>query len=251
MTEKIQKTIISKYLALAEKDTVNETDLSDLLIAVENLYKNRILTESDIYLNKIELIRTSISTDLETLRRKRTNKEIKLTTNKSFLQILTSDIEAANYGNTDLSDIDKFENDKEVSLSADNVLRVLENLIIPKRRISEEKEFEKFVHERLTKVFGKERVHRQYSIGGFLALKSDIDVGNGQVGIELKVADNLSSTDMQRLIGQVVYYKRRFYNNNLILFIASKNTINPTIKELLGFVDELEVKTVFTTAISL
>lgn len=251
MTGKIQKIIFSKYLALVDKGTVSESDLSDLLSAIENLYKNKILTESDIYLNKIELIRTALTNDLDTVRRKRTNKEIKISANKDFLQILTSDIENINYGNTDLADLYKFDNEKDVSISTDNVKRVLENLIVPRRRISKEKDFEKFVHERLSKVFGKERVHRQYSVGGFLALKSDIDVGNGQVGIELKVADNLSATDMQRLIGQVVYYKRRFYNNNLILFIVSKSTINPTIKELKDFVEELDINVTFVTATNL
>jgi len=251
MTGKIQKIIFSKYLALADKVTVSESDLSDLVTAIENLYKNKILTESDIYLNKIELIRTSLATDLDTVRRKRTNKELKLSINKDFLQILTSDIENINYGNTDLADLDKFDNEKDVSISTDNVKKALENFIVPKRRISEEKDFEKFVHDRLSKIFGKERVHRQYSVGGFLALKSDIDVGNGQVGIELKVADNLSATDMQRLIGQVVYYKRRFYNNNLLLFIVSKSTINPTIKELKDFVEELDINVIFVTAINL
>jgi hypothetical protein len=71
MTGKIQKTIFSKYLILAEKETVNEGDLSSLLTAIDDLYKSKILTESDIYLNKIELIRTSLSKDLEIIRRKR------------------------------------------------------------------------------------------------------------------------------------------------------------------------------------
>jgi hypothetical protein len=167
------------------------------------------------------------------------------------LQILKSDIENINYGSIDLKDLDKFENEKDLLISTQNVIHVLENLIVPRRRISEEKDFEKYVHDKLSRVFGKERVHRQYSVGGFLALKTDIDVGNGQVGIELKVADNLGATEMQRLIGQVTYYKRRFYNNNLILFVASKGDINPTIKELIDFVEELDIRVVFVTATNL
>lgn len=87
-------------------------------------------------------------------------------------------------------------------------------------------------------------------MGGFLALKTDIDVGNGQVGIELKIADNLTATDMQRLIGQVIYYKKRFYNNNLLVVIAGRNSISSAFKELIDFIEELGVKVLYCQAVN-
>lgn len=56
---------------------------------------------------------------------------------------------------------------------------------------------------------------------------------------------------MQRMIGQVVYYKKRFYNNNLLVYIASKSTINPTTKELKDFIEELGTTVIFTSAVNL
>ncbi len=238
MTDRIQKTIISKYLDLVHKDVATEAEISEVIITVDSLYKNRLLTDSDFYRQKIELVVKGLTAAFEEVKRKRTNKEVKLTIDPGLRKIFESDLDGVDYSKTALSDLYKLDNDKSISISSQTVQTALQNLVIPKRRLTAEADFEKFVTEQLALIFGKERVHRQYSIGGFLALKTDIDVGNGQVGIELKIADNLSATDMQRLIGQVVYYKRRFYNN-LLLFIASKSTINSTTKELKDFVEEL------------
>ena len=126
---------------------------------------------------------------------------------------------------------------------------MLNNLIIPKRKLSSEQDLEKFIYDRLSIVFGKVKVYRQYNIGGFLALKSDIDIGNGKVGIELKIANNLSAADMQRIIGQVTYYKKRFYGDNLLVFIASRTDISPTIRELIEFIEEIGITVIYTKAI--
>ena len=250
MTDKIQKTIISKFLSLVDKDFATETEVLELISTVENLYKNRLLTDSDFYRQKIELVIKNLTSAAKTVKNNRTNKNIKLTLDAGLRKIFNSDLGGVDYGKTELSDLDKLDNVKIISISTQTVQTALENLVISKRRLTSEADFEKFVTEQLADIFGKERVHRQYSVGGFLALKTDIDVGNGQVGIELKIADNLSATDMQRLIGQVVYYKRRFYNSNLLLFFVSKSTINPTIKELKDFVEELGTTVIFTTAIN-
>lgn len=251
MTDRIQKTIISKYLDLVDKDFATEAELAEIIATIDSLYKNRLLTDSDFYRQKIELVVKRLTSAFEEAKRKRTSKEVKLTIDAGLRKIFESDLGGVDYSKTALSDLDKLDNDKLVSISLPTVKAALENLVIPKRRLTAEADFEKFVTEQLVLIFGKERVHRQYSVGGFLALKTDIDIGNGQVGIELKIADNLSATDMQRLIGQVVYYRRRFYNNNLLLFIVSKSTINPTIKELKDFVEELGTTVIFTTATNL
>jgi len=251
MTDRIQKTIIRKYLDLVDKDFATEAEISEIIITVDNLYKNRILTDSDFYRQKIGIVEKDLVTAFELAKRKRTSKEVKLTIDPGLRKIFESDLGGVDFSKTALSDLDKLENDKAIPISSQTVQTALENLIIPRRRLTTEADFEKFVTEQLGQIFGKERVHRQYSVGGFLALKTDIDVGNGQVGIELKIADNLSATDMQRLIGQVIYYKRRFYNNNLLVLIASKSTISPKIKELKDFVEELGTTVIFGTAINL
>jgi hypothetical protein len=250
MTDRIQKTIISKFLALVDKDYATETEMLEIISTVDSLYKNRLLTDSDFYRQKIELVIKNLVSAAKTVKNNRTNKKVKLTLDAGLRKIFENDLGGVDYGKTALSDLDKLDNENVISISSETVQTALENLVIPKRRLTAEVDFEKFVAEQLAHIFGKERVHRQYSVGGFLALKTDIDLGNGQVGIELKIADNLNATDMQRIIGQVVYYKRRFYNNNLLLFIVSKSTINPTIKELKDFVEELGATVIFTTAIN-
>lgn len=251
MTYRIQKTIISKYLVLVDKATVSESDASELLYSIEKLYKDGVLTASDIYRQKIALIATNLSSNLETIKRKRVNKEIKLEYNQDLISILKADIDNVGYEKTDLADIQNFENERQLDISFSNVKLVIENILIGKRKLSSEKDLEKFVADQLRFVFNKEKVHQQYSVGGPLALKTDIDIGNGQVGIELKLADNLGAVDMQRVIGQLVYYKNRFYNDRLILLIVSKTTINSTIHELKEFVEELGITVVYVKAINL
>ena len=53
----------------------------------------------------------------------------------------------------------------------------------------------------------QKRVHSQYSVGGNLGLKVDVDV-NESVGIEIKLAKQIESStaNMMRLFGQAVYY---------------------------------------------
>lgn len=250
MTYRIQKTIINKFLDLVDKPSSNEQEITELLGTIEKLYANRILTESDIFRQKIELIGTKLAKDLETIKRKRTSKEIKIELSRDIYQIFKADLEGVDYSKSELIDLDKFENEKGLSISFENVITVLENLIVLKRRLTSEADLERFIAIQLAYVFGKEKVSTQYSVGGFLALKTDIDIGNGQVGIELKVADNLGATDMQRLIGQVIYYRKRFYNNNLLVFIAGRNSISSHFTELKDFIEELGIKVIYCQAVN-
>jgi hypothetical protein len=250
MTYRIQKTIIGKYLDLVDKPSTTEKEITDLLETIKNLYLNRILTDSDVYRHKIEFIGTRLTKDLETIKRKRTSKELKIELSRDIYEIFKVDLAGVDYAKSDLADLDKFENEKSISISFENVITVLENLVVLKRRLTSEADLERFIATQLAYVFGKEKLSTQYSVGGFLALKTDIDVGNGQVGIELKIADNLSATDMQRLIGQVIYYKKRFYNNNLLVFIAGRNSISSHFRELIDFIEELGVKVLYCQAVN-
>ncbi|TAH27766.1 MAG: hypothetical protein EAZ07_00805 [Cytophagales bacterium] len=251
MTDRIQKTIISKFLSFINREFITENEILELLSTVDEFYKNQLLSKNNFYRQKIELIVRNLTSAAKTVKKNRINKFVKLKLNDDLLRIFIKDLENFNLDIVKFTEIKKLDNETIISISKQNVQKTLENLIIPKRRLKTEIDFEKFVSEQLAQIFGKESVHRQYNIGGFLALKTDIDIGNGQVGIELKIADNLTASDMQRLIGQVIYYKSRFYKNNLLLFIASKSTINPTTNELINFVEELGIKVIFSTAINI
>jgi hypothetical protein len=86
-------------------------------------------------------------------------------------------------------------------------------------------------------------IHREYNIGGMLASKIDIDVNEGQVGIELKMVRAIGSAEhIYKFMGQVLYYSRRLYNNNTIIIICgNKKQINrPIIRELKKFFEEFK-----------
>lgn len=224
--------IITKFLKLSEQNTVSQIDIDEVLLSINTKGSDNV-----IYRQKIEIITNTLNTASESIKRKRNVKETALEITKELRKVYESDL-ANLAGTIPQSDIKL--TDEGGVISPDNVVKILKNLIIPKRRISTEVSLENFVTEQLTLIFGKENVYRQYNVGGFLALKTDIDLGNGLVGIELKIVDNLNATDMQRLIGQLVYYKNRFYNkNNMILFIAGKAAIDGKTKELLSFVENL------------
>ena len=70
MTHRIQKTIIGKYIEFIEQDLTSENQIEELLSTTEGLYSKRKLSNSDIYRHKIDLIKTKLLNDLETVKRK-------------------------------------------------------------------------------------------------------------------------------------------------------------------------------------
>ncbi len=89
----------------------------------------------------------------------------------------------------------------------------------------------------------KDKVHRQYNIQGFLGLKCDLDIGDGQVGIELKLANQLSTTNIERLLGQVLYYSKRTYKENLIVLVVGlEKEYDQKVRELKNIIEEQKVK---------
>ena len=76
----------------------------------------------------------------------------------------------------------------------------------------------------------------------------DVDMFNGTYGIELKVAEQLikSATNVERLLGQVIYYNKRRYHGNMIVLVVGKATeYNSAIKELVEFIEELGVHFIY------
>ena len=106
------------------------------------------------------------------------------------------------------------------------------SVIVKKSQYTEERNVENIIAKQLNTEFGK--VHQQYSIGGFLGLKCDIDLHDGQVGIEIKLAKLLTTSAIERLFGQSLYYSRRTYKKNLIVMIVG------TEKQYTRILDEVK-----------
>lgn len=116
------------------------------------------------------------------------------------------------------------------TITAEKVLPVLQEFKLNQSQYTTEKNVENNIANFLGNFFN---VHRQYNIGGYLALKIDIDLEE-TVGIEIKMAKELTATTMERLLGQVVYYSRRKYKQNLIVVIVgtAKEADSRPVEEL-------------------
>ena len=143
--------------------------------------------------------------------------------------------------------------DDQLELNVEGLTEALNDLELTVNQIKTEKNVERLISEHLLKYF--DDVFTQYNVGGYLGLKIDIDIGNGNFGIELKLASSLKkSVEVQRLLGQTIYYKKRKYDNdNLLILIVGdeKNQRELIIKEVTDFiVDELDVDVLYFKAVS-
>ena len=129
------------------------------------------------------------------------------------------------------------------TVTVNDVIKVLDEISISPNQIKTEKTVENLFVKELRLEF--EGVHQQYNVGGYLGLKSDIDIGNGDVGIELKLASSLnrSAANIQRLFGQAIYYQKRLYENDLIVVIVgtSKYKDEPFMVEIMEFLEDLGI----------
>jgi len=130
-------------------------------------------------------------------------------------------------------------------LQAVTVKKCIEsNIVVRKTQYTTEKNVENVISKQLNDEFGK--VHQQYSIGGFLGLKCDIDLHDGKVGIEVKLAKELTTSGIERLFGQVLYYSRRTYKNNLIvLIVGTKKEFTRIIEEIEDILNEIGVEFIY------
>jgi len=129
------------------------------------------------------------------------------------------------------------------SADPESVKRSLSRLKITPYQIKSERTVENLVVEHLKKGF--KRVHSQYSVGGNLGLKVDVDI-NESVGIEIKLAKQIESStaNMMRLFGQAVYYSRRKYGkeNMLVLIVGNEKYKNSErFKELFKYLEAEEI----------
>ena len=101
--------------------------------------------------------------------------------------------------------------------------------------------------EELKKIYGQSNVNTEFSVGGHWGMKSDVDLFHGKIGIELKVAEQLkSASNVERLIGQVVYYMKKQYGNNFIVLVAGKSKeYDASMQELEEIINSLGAKFVY------
>ena len=126
--------------------------------------------------------------------------------------------------------------DRQVS----TVVNEIKSMVIKKTTQVNEKKVEDFICSELDKSIGK--AHSQYNIGGYLGLRVDIDLGDGQVGIELKLAKELNTQGIERLFGQVIYYSKRVYKDKLIVVVVgSDKEYTQIVREVEKFINELGV----------
>jgi hypothetical protein len=131
-----------------------------------------------------------------------------------------------------------------IDIQVPTVIDILNKIVIKKTLYVNEKKVEDFICAELNNAIG--RAHSQYNIGGYLGLRVDIDLGDGQVGIELKLAKELATTNIERLFGQVIYYSKRVYKDKLIVVIVGTDKeYTPTVKEVEKFINELGVSFVY------
>ena len=120
----------------------------------------------------------------------------------------------------------------------------IENDLIIKRTLctKRERDVEKVIIKQMCESFSNFTIASQCAVGGFWSLRCDIDVNEGQCGIELKLAKELESAHaFQRVLGQVFYYAKNRYKNSclILLVVGTASQLSPKLKELRNFVEQI------------
>ena len=112
---------------------------------------------------------------------------------------------------------------------------------------SKEKRVQNNLLSQLKEIYGAGCVNKEFSVGGHWGMKCDLDLFHGKIGIELKVAEQLKSpANVERLIGQVVYYTKKQYSNNLIVFVAGKpKEYDASMQEIEEIINNLGAKFIY------
>jgi hypothetical protein len=112
---------------------------------------------------------------------------------------------------------------------------------------SKEKRVQNKLFDQLKGIYGQNNVNTEFSVGGHWGMKCDLDLFHGKIGIELKVAEQLkSASNVERLMGQVVYYMKKQYGNNLIVLVAGKpKEYDASMQELEGIINSLGARFIY------
>jgi hypothetical protein len=131
----------------------------------------------------------------------------------------------------------------------DAVISVIRDIRVPRRKTDYEANAQAHIEAVVKPRFAMAR--GQYSVGGYLGQKIDLDVGNGRVGVEIKLATALlKSNEAQRLIGQLVYYAKKRYGTNLVAVVVGtqRDLDDSHLAELGAFIQSLGFACVFVEA---
>ena len=114
----------------------------------------------------------------------------------------------------------------DASVSVKTVLRMLEEFEVEKSEKLKSGYTEKLVQNQL-RDFLRDRIQHvsdEYGIEGINATKIDLDIGNGKVGVELKLAKAVfKAAGQDRMVGQVnTFVKNKYDSDNLIVLIISE-----------------------------
>lgn len=120
------------------------------------------------------------------------------------------------------------------------IKKEIEQFIPSSKVIAKESELEKELYQFLKTRFHS--VEKQVYIGGVKALKIDLEIAHGKIGIELKMADKLiDPLEKQRFIGQMHDYTTKRYDpGNFMLLVAGQHNYRNDImiKEVRNYVQD-------------
>jgi hypothetical protein len=113
---------------------------------------------------------------------------------------------------------------KDTELTSENFLKELEGfemkVVLDRKKGFTEKDVQKELETFFKKHF--ETVYREYTLEGFNAKAIDFDLGQGKIGIEVKLArEAIKEANWDRALGQLgKYAKKKYSNKNLIVIVA-------------------------------
>ena len=112
---------------------------------------------------------------------------------------------------------------------------------------TKEKRVQNNLLAQLKEIYGQSNVNTEFSVGGHWGMKCDLDLFHGKIGIELKVAEQLkSAANVERLIGQVVYYMKKQYGNNFIVLVVGKTKeYDASMQELAEIINGIGAKFIY------
>lgn len=137
-----------------------------------------------------------------------------------------------------------------INVDVSTVIKVLQDDVVLTSSILRETQYvgeskegrvQKRISEQLQKIYGLDNVQIEYNVGGYWGMRSDIDLFDGQIGIELKIAEQLKkATNVERLIGQVVYYTKRKYAFGylIVLVVGKAKEYDASMKEIEQIINE-------------
>lgn len=155
-----------------------------------------------------------------------------------------------------LAKIFGIQNKQQSDISLEDVVTTLrERITLPSSvlresqytRPTKEEKVQNSLFGQLKEIYAQSNVNTEFSVGGHWGMKSDIDLFHGKIGIELKVAEQLkTASNVERLVGQVVYYMKKQYGNNFIVLVAGKpKEYDASMQELEEIINNLGAKFIY------